>query len=171
MKKLTILFIVQVVCITCFTQFAHAIDFKDYFENKTMRVDYFHSGDADEEHFSVDRILNDGQWAGSKTKVLDDLKLGLYFFEILDKSSGQLIYSRGFASIFGEWQTIPEAQEKWGTFHESLRFPWPINSVQVVMKKRDAQNKFQIIWETEIDPLSRSVNPAFSKSTFEGCGC
>jgi hypothetical protein len=167
MKKYFIIFIAIITVSSSFSQNVQHLNYKSFFENKTMRVDYFHSGDAGEEHFSVDRILNDGQWAGSKTKVLDDLKLGLYFFEILDKSSGQLIYSRGFASIFGEWQTIPEAQEKWGTFHESLRFPWPINSVQLVMKKRDAQNKFQIIWETEIDPLSRSVNPALSKSTFD----
>jgi len=130
-------------------------------------MDYFHSGDANEEHFSVDRILNDGAWAGSKTKVLDDLKLGLYFFEVIDKSSGKLLYSRGFASIFGEWQTIPEAQEKWGTFHESIRFPWPINPVNIVMKKRNSKNVFEKIWETEIDPGARWVNPSGPVSSYK----
>ncbi|HUP46890.1 MAG TPA: M64 family metallopeptidase, partial [Thermoanaerobaculia bacterium] len=44
--------------------------------------------------------------------------------------------------------------------HESLRFPWPKAPVQVVLKKRDAQNAFQQIWSTNIDPSSRFVNPA-----------
>ncbi len=46
-----------------------------------------------------------------------------------------LLYSRGFASVFGEWQTIPEAAEKWGTFHESMRFPWPLKPVTVILEK------------------------------------
>ena len=111
--------------------------------------------------------MNDGPWPGSKTKVLDDLKLGLYFFEVHDLASDQLIYSRGYASIFGEWQTIPEAKEKWGTFHESVRFPWPINPIKLMLKKRDASNQFVKIWETEIDPNSRTVNPAPYKSNYK----
>jgi hypothetical protein len=74
--------------------------------------------------------------------------------------TGTLLYSRGFASIFGEWQTIPEAAEVWGTFHESVRFPWPLKPVMVIMKKRDAMNKFQPVWSTEIDPASRMANTA-----------
>ncbi len=136
------------------------IDFKKYFDNKTMRVDYFHSGTANEEHFAIDRILNDGPWSGSKTQLIDPLEFGLYFFEITDPTTSQVLYSRGFASVFGEWQTIPEAKEKWGTFHESVRFPWPLKPVKLTMKKRDAQNHFETIWETDIDPASRSVNPA-----------
>jgi len=167
MKKFIALLIVQVIGITCFSQFVQTINFKDYFENKTMRIDYFHNGTADEEHFGIDRILNDGEWAGSKMKLIDNLNLGLYFFEVQDKETSTILFSRGFASIFGEWQTIPEAEEKWGTFHESVRFPWPINPVKLIMKKRDANNQFVKIWETEIDPTSRSVNPAENLSTFE----
>lgn len=136
------------------------INFKDYFENKTMRVDYFHSGTAAEEHFAIDRILNDGPWSGSKTQLIDNLNFGLYFFVILDLTSGKILYNRGFASIFGEWQTIPEAKEGWGTFHESMRFPWPLKPVKLIVKKRDSENNFVKIWETEIDPASRIVNLA-----------
>ncbi|MDQ3280002.1 MAG: IgA Peptidase M64, partial [Acidobacteriota bacterium] len=66
----------------------------------------------------------------------------------------------GFASVYGEWETTPESKERPGTFHESLRFPWPKKPVQVVLKKRDAQNAFQQIWSTVIDPNSRFVNPS-----------
>lgn len=85
------------------------INYSDYFIDKTMRFDYFHSGTATEEHFAKDRIVSDGIWSGSRRNLLDDLKLGLYFFEVIDKESKILLYSHGFASIFGEWQTIPEA--------------------------------------------------------------
>jgi hypothetical protein len=79
---------------------------------------------------------------------------------VVDKESNKLLFSRGFANIFGEWQTTPEAAEVWGTFHESLRFPWPKNSVTLIIQKRDSNNEFKPIWLTEIDPQSRQVNPA-----------
>ncbi|MCX6233210.1 MAG: M64 family metallo-endopeptidase [Bacteroidetes bacterium] len=134
--------------------------FDTYFRDKTMRLDYFHTGTATDETFSIDRIVSDGSWPGSKTILIDKLQLGLYFFEVIDKATSLMLYSRGFASIFGEWQTIPEAGTSRGTFHESIRFPWPINEVVVILKKRDAQNAFQTIWTTDIDPASRKVNPA-----------
>ncbi len=136
------------------------VKFESYFADKTMRFDYFHSGTATEEHFAQDRIVSDGIWSGSKKNLIDDLRLGLYFFEVIDEESKILLYSRGFASIFGEWQTIPEASEEWGTFHESLRFPWPLRPVVVILKKRNASNSFSTIWTTQVDPASREVNPA-----------
>jgi hypothetical protein len=125
-----------------------------------MRLDYFHSGTTKEEHFARDRVVSDGIWGGSKKSLLDDLKLGLYFYEVIDKESRTLLYSRGFASVFGEWQSIPEASEVWGTFHESVRLPWPKKPVTIILKKRDSSNLFTTIWKTDIDPASRQVNPA-----------
>jgi hypothetical protein len=136
------------------------VSFVNYFSDKTMRLDYFHAGTENEEHFSVDRIVSDGIWSGSKTKLIDDLRLGLYYYEIIDKESRQLLYSKGFSSIFGEWQTTPEAGEKWGVFHESLRFPWPSKPVTVILQKRDSLNSFKTIWTTDVDPSSRQVNPS-----------
>ncbi|MBC8487757.1 MAG: peptidase M64 [Bacteroidetes bacterium] len=159
MKNLSILILV-VIFFSIKVQSQANVPFEVFFENKTMRVDYFHSGTADEEHFAVDCILNDGTWSGSKTILLDDLNRGLYFFEVRDLETGTPLYSRGFSSIFGEWQTIPEAKEKWGAFQESIRFPWPKKPVKVKMKKRDDKNNFVKIWETEVDPVSRAVNPA-----------
>lgn len=152
--------VLAIVLISTISTLANEFKFEDYFIDKTMRVDYFHNGTATEEHFSVDRIVSDNVWGGSITQLIDHLEYGLYFFEIQDVESGKIVYSRGFASVFGEWQTIPEAQSQWGTFHESVRFPWPIKPVKLVMKKRNAENNFDAIWETKIDPHSREVNPA-----------
>jgi len=127
------------------------------FTGRTMRVDYFHSGTATEEHISLDRIVADGPWPGSRTRPIDDLNLGKFLFEVTDRASNRLLYSRGFSSIYGEWETTGEAKKTWRTYHESLRFPWPKRQVQVTLKKRDAENVFREIWATAIDPNSRFV--------------
>ncbi len=141
------------------------VDFNTFFTNKTMRLDYYHTGNVKRELFAVDEVVNDGVWPGSDIKLIDKLELGPYFFEVIDKSSNVLLYSRGFASIFGEWQSTPEADSTWGTFSESLRFPWPMKPVVIKIKKRDSNNKFETIWTTTIDPASRQVNPAKIKHT------
>src|SRR5262245_29255883 len=108
---------------------------------KTMRVDYYHTGTAAEERFSLDRVIVEPlDWPGNPARAVDDTNLGKYFFEISDASSGRVLFSRGFASIFGEWETTKEAKERARTFHESLRFPRPDGRFQVVLRKRDAKN-------------------------------
>jgi hypothetical protein len=134
--------------------------FHTYFKDKTMRLDYFHSGNAKEEHFAKDRVVSDGIWPGSKIQLLDRLNLGLYRFEVYSKADDRLLYSRGFASVFGEWQTTGEAKKVRGTFHESIRFPWPKKPVKIVLQKRDNKNEYTTLWTTEIDPAYRQVIPA-----------
>jgi len=143
------------------------VNFDDFFTNKTMRLDYFHTGNSETEHFATDKILSDGEWYGSLTKLIDELELGYFFLEVIDQETKTLLYSRGFASIFGEWQMTPEAKKEWGTFHESVRFPWPLKPVTVRINKRDSENKFQPVWTYDIDPASRMVNPANIKHTEE----
>jgi hypothetical protein len=139
---------------------AGKVTFENFFIDKTMRLDLYHTGNATEEHFTTDQVVSDGIWPGSRTQLIDRLGLGQYFFEVLDSETKTPIYSRGFSSIFGEWQSTPEAVKENGTFHESLRFPWPKKPVIVILKKRNPENKLQAIWTTTIDPSSRQVNPA-----------
>lgn len=136
-----------------------SVTFSRYFVDKTMRVDYFHGGGLGNELLGLDQVVSDGPWAGSRTRLIDDLNLGKYLFEVVDDETGRLIFSRGFASIYGEWETTAESREAHRVFHESLRFPWPQRPVRVVLNVRGEQNRFREIWTTSIDPNSRFVNP------------
>lgn len=120
---------------------------------QTMRLDYYHTGDSKHEVFSVDRIqIEPLPWPGDMSKTIDDSNLGKYFFEVRDKATERVLYSRGFASIFGEWETTDEAAAMMRTFSESLRFPAPEVPVEIVLKKRDRKNSWRDIWTTNIDP-------------------
>src|SRR5687768_3244425 len=126
---------------------------------QTMRLDYFHTGDASSEVFSVDRIVIEPlPWPGDPRQSIDTSNLGKYLFEIRDAKTKELLYSRGFASIYGEWETTDEAKTIKRTFQESLRFPAPAAPVSIVLKKRDAKNNFQDIWTTTIDPADMFID-------------
>jgi len=125
---------------------------------QTMRVDFYHSGNAREERFSLDRVvLEPLPWPGHPMRPVDDTNRGKYFFEIVDAASGRILYSRGFSSIYGEWETTGEAQKIDRTFSESLRFPAPAAPVRVVIKKRDAKNAFRDAWTVAVDPADKFV--------------
>jgi len=143
------------------------VGFEAAFRDKTMRVDYIHSGGPGQEVIALDQIVSDGPWGGSRTRLVDDLNLGKYRFEVIDRRTNRVLYSRGFASIYGEWETTAEARDIFRSFHESLRFPWPNAPVQVVLKVRDAENSFHEIWSTAIDPDSRFVNATDREPTGE----
>ena len=126
---------------------------------ETMRVDYYHTGDAAQEVFSLDRVVIEPlPWPGNPAQAIDTTNLGKYFFEVRDLKSNQLLYSRGFASVYGEWETTDEAKTINRTFQESFRFPAPSAPVKITLKKRDARNVFQTIWTTTIDPADQFVD-------------
>lgn len=152
-----LIFITLAVLISASTK---GTDFDQYFLDKTMRFDYFHTGTAEEEHFAFDQIVSDGIWAGSTSNLIDELRLGKYFFKVIDKASGKTIYSRGYASIFGEWETTPEAKKGWGVNHESVRFPWPKNPAKLVIMKRDKDYNFAQVWEHDIELKHWRTNQA-----------
>jgi IgA Peptidase M64/Peptidase M64 N-terminus len=125
----------------------------------TMRVDYFHTGTSKEEHFSLDRVVIEPlEWPGNPGRPLDDTNLGKYLIEIVDRTTNRVVYSRGFASIFGEWETTPEADATTRTFQESVRFPAPERPVRLVIKKRDARNDFHELWSLVVDPHDMFVD-------------
>ena len=125
---------------------------------QTMRVDYYHTGNNKEERFSLDRIVIEPlPWAGNPSRPIDDTNLGKYFFEVVDAQSGATLYSRGFSSIYGEWETTSEAAAMNRTFSESLRFPAVEKPARIVVKKRDAKNAFQTIWTLAIDPADKFI--------------
>lgn len=135
-----------------------SIEFDSWFTGKTLRFDYYHSGEAKEEHISLDQIRLEGDWPGSRVNLVDDTNLGKYFFEVWDLESNRLLYSRGFASIYGEWETTGEAKKIWRSFHESARFPEPHKEVQLVLKKRQDDGSLREIYSGVVDPKSRFVN-------------
>jgi hypothetical protein len=134
------------------------------FTRRTMRLDLFHTGGPKGEVFAVAGAgaVDDGAWAGSLTRLLDDTNLGTHFFEVRDPKTNRVLFSRGYSSMYAEWETTGEPKKASRTFPESLRFPWPKEPVQVVLSRRDAANAFQPVFSTLVDPAA--ANPAPRRS-------
>jgi hypothetical protein len=156
LKRFLITVFICLICTSIYGQTGPS--FESFFFDKTMRLDYIHTGTHDKEYYSYDAIYEELSWAGSQTNLIDTLSLGKYLFKVTDRQTKMLLYSRGFCSIFGEWQTTDEAKKSvWRSFSESVRFPWPRFPVSVTIAARDSMNIFRDIWTLDIDPLEPNI--------------
>jgi IgA Peptidase M64/Peptidase M64 N-terminus len=126
---------------------------------RTLRVDYVHSGKAGEERFALDGVALEGPWPGPPDRLLDQSGLGKYRFEVKGEG-GRVLFSRAFASIYGEWEGTAEAKTVPRAFHESVRFPAPVSPVQVVISGRADGGLFKELWAVPVDPASPLVDRA-----------
>jgi len=146
-------------------------EFEKYFSDRTLRVDYHHSGSRGVESFSLDQLYEEGPWGGSLVNLVDTLNLGEYMVRVYDRAGARLIFSRGYSTMFNEWQTTDEALAgTFRTFHESVRMPMPLAPVQVTICRRDKMMDFHEVFSALIDPTSpvavhrEKVNPPFPSS-------
>lgn len=130
------------------------------FDGRTMRMDLSHTGGRGNDVLSLDRVVDDGPWAGRRARLTEDLGLGSWRFRVVDAASGRLLFSEGYASVFDEWESTAEAREDTRTFSESLRFPWPKRPARVQVERRDPKNAFRVVRTFNVDPASPEVNQA-----------
>ncbi|MDH3269645.1 MAG: IgA Peptidase M64 [Ignavibacteria bacterium] len=152
MKKVLFLFALLLI----FAPLLLSQEFDHFYKNfidETMRIDYYHIGNATEEFITMDQIYKYGIWAGSRKYLVDDLNIGRYCVKIYDAESNHLIYSKGFDSYFGEYKTSSEGLEGIKkTFHESVLIPYPKNKIIISMERRDEKQKLFEFYRRELDP-------------------
>ncbi len=128
------------------------------FTGATLRFDYDHVGTNAVEQIAPHGFRVEGPWAGSRTVLEDPTGFGLYRCIVRDRASGDLLWSRGFCSIFGEWSSTGPARTGWGSFQECQRFPEPNAPAIVSLERRAPDGAFHEIWKGDVDPQSRFVD-------------
>lgn len=152
MNKTTIIFLLILLLLPA-KNLTGTPDFGRNFFNKTLRIDYYHSGNATEEFFSIDNIFIEGEWAGSRKNLIFPFRYGRYKYEIYSAAEKTLIFSKCFDSLFGEYRTTDKAiKGTMRTFHESALIPLPRIKFQFRILRKEKNRKYKELFRTEIDP-------------------
>lgn len=130
------------------------VNFDKYFLDKTLRFDYYHTGDKTNDYYSFDELIEEPYWGGSKVNLIDRFDYGKYKVIVKDFDSGNEIYSRTYSTLFSEWQTTDEANQTTRTFSETVTFPYPKNPVIVEFYSRDKKNVLHKKFEYTLNPKS-----------------
>lgn len=128
------------------------VNYNSYFKNKSLRFDFLLGGNNKETIVYPQGMKQEPFWAGSKTNLTDPFNYGSYRFRVFDIKSDSLIFSKGFSTLFQEWQTTAEAKETNKTFYQAAIFPFPKKGVLLKIDARQWDGSFKSLYKTEIDP-------------------
>ena len=142
--------------------------FDSTFFARTLRIDYQHAGNDTADEFFLDLVSIEPYWGGSMINLIDTFYYGKYFLKLYDLDSDSLIYSRGYSTLFGEWQTTEEAKVINRSFSETVVMPLPKKNSKILLFSRDKkgifQKKFEYIYKTNnyfVSTEKRNENTAF----------
>jgi hypothetical protein len=107
--------------------------FDQYFTEASLRVDYCLTGNRTETNFSVKELIREPYWSGSKTNLIDSLEFGNYIVKVFEAGTDNLLFSKGYQNLFGEWQTTLEAQTLTKSFEESVIVPYPKVNIDIAL--------------------------------------
>lgn len=160
MKYFTVLFI----CLSIFAsapaqEAGNTQNFEALFSDGIMRLDVVFAGTASESTYALSGIRQEKYYSGPYTSMLDPFDYGDHKFVVRDASTGQPIYSKTYCTLYREWQTTAEAQSVRRAYPHVLRFPWPLQKVNVEIYDRDRAGEFQLSWSEEVDPASIFCDP------------
>jgi hypothetical protein len=128
--------------------------FNKYFTDKVLRFDFMLSGNSQKTLVFPAGMKEEPVYAGSKVNLTGTFDYGNFKYEVFDVADNSLIYSRGFSTLFQEWQTTAEAKSIERSFYEVATMPFPKNKVKFVLSMRERTGAFTKLYETVIDPAS-----------------
>ena len=122
------LFLIATLCsLSCLAQ----SDFNKYFNKKSLRIDFALSGNSEFQAAAIQQLREEPVWGGPVKNLIDKFNYGGYYVNIYDKNSNDLIYSRGFNTLFEEWRTTEQAKTETQSWTNSISVPYPKTTVVV----------------------------------------
>lgn len=129
------------------------------FDQGVMRIDLVFSGTAEESSYALSGVKKEQFYSGSQSTLIDPFDYGDHKFVVKSESSGKVIFSHSYCTLFREWQTTEESQRVRRAYPHVLRFPWPKASVVVEIHDRNRAGEFELTWLASFDPASIYSDP------------
>lgn len=133
------------------------ISFDEFFVEKSLRFDYIHAGNSENETVYFEQMKEEPFWGGSKINLIDTFEYGEYKVVVLDSASKKQIYTHGYCTLFEEWQTTQEAKSLNRSFYESVSIPFPKKTIILELYSRNENNVFDKLFSHPINPNDKFI--------------
>ena len=130
-----------------------SIAFDDYFEDRTLRLDYVFAGNNREQHIFFEQAYVTPRWAGRRSQLADMPLRGNGQVKMKDPATGQLLYVHTFSTLFQEWQVTEEATKVQKAFETSYNVPFPKQPVDITVTLTNVHGQV-------VGQLTHTINPA-----------
>ena len=135
--------IIVFIILSCVLTVIQAQQFDEYFQNRTLRIDYNFSGNSKQQFISVDGLDVIPNWYGKRQRLSEIPVEGNGQITVRDHKTGKIIYKNSFSTLFQEWLSFPEAEVTTKSFENVFLIPMPKDTVDITVDLRN--NRRQII--------------------------
>ena len=126
--------------------------FEHYFTNRTLRVDYLFTGNAERQTICVDELSSLPRWAGRRHHLSELPLAGNGQIEMKDAADGTVIYRTSFSALFQEWLETDEARTTAKGFENTFLLPFPRRAVSVEVTLFDSHRQVRARLQHRVDP-------------------
>ena len=130
----------------------HAQRFEDYFEDRTLRLDYTFCGDASHQQIYVDELVSIPRWYGRRHRLAELPLKGNGDITVRSKADGMVIYRHSFSSLFQEWLSTAESKRVQKSFENVFLVPYPKQPVEITVGLRDYHDSVYASMTHTVDP-------------------
>ena len=152
------LFIISALLLSSFS--AQAQNFDDYFEDKTLRLDYTFAGDATRQQIYVDELVSLPRWYGRKQHLAELPLKGNGQITVRSLADGMVIYRHSFSSLFQEWVSTAEAKQTQKSFENVFLVPFPKSPVEIKVELFDYHDQVITRLTHKVDPKDILIRKA-----------
>jgi hypothetical protein len=139
---------------------AQAQNFDDYFEDKTLRLDYTFAGDDTRQQIFVDELVSLPRWYGRKQHLAELPLKGNGQITVRSLADGMVIYRHSFSSLFQEWVSTAEAKRTQKSFENVFLVPFPKTPVEIKVELFDYHDRVISRLTHQVDPMDILIRKA-----------
>lgn len=135
----------------------HGQDFEKYFSDSTLRVDYILSGNVKGQSIAVEGMSRMPGWYGKRQNLTSYPIHGAATIDMRLASTGKLIYSHTFSTLFQEWLDLDDAKLSPKAFECVELLPMPRDSVVVTVNLYNHRQQATATIEHKVYPTDVTI--------------
>lgn len=139
---------------------ASAQRFEDYFEDRTLRLDYTFSGNREHQEIYVDELVSVPRWYGKRERLSEVPLKGNGQLTVRSLNDGQVIFRHTFSTLFQEWLTTDESKHTQKSFENVFLIPYPKHAVVITVELRDYHDQIVATMTHQVDPKDILIRKA-----------
>ena len=132
-------------------------EFEKYFSDSTLRVDYILSGNVKSQSIAIDGMSRMPGWYGKRQNLTSYPVHGAATIDMRLASSGELIYSHTFSTLFQEWLDLDDAHMAPKAFECVELLPMPRDSVVITVNLYNHRQQVTSTIEHKVYPTDPTI--------------
>lgn len=143
---------------------ANAQHFDQYFINKTLRINYLHIGNFNEETLEIDHFTAGGTWNGTRSYLIEPNNYGDISIDVYDSLTNKLIFSRSYSCLFTEYRTTERGMTEIDSMEESINIPYPKSTIRLKFTAFDRKRVPTTLSISYFNPNTAIVEPMIKEN-------